>query len=125
MQYSMAKRHHISALSCPKERTVKLFKTNSTSRPSLRWLVFGFSTYPSSYPSPKGRRNTVYPLPSGEGGQRPGEGPRSLNPRRLEIILDLELVKKQKKVRMCRSSMRTFRIQSPVTLVPLPQAPGI
>src|SRR5450631_3780156 len=31
-----------------------------------------------------------YPLPLGEGGQRPGEGLRRLNPHRLDIILDLK-----------------------------------
>src|SRR6266540_1348649 len=30
---------------------------------------------PSPYPSPSGGGDTVYPLPAGEGGQRPGEGP--------------------------------------------------
>jgi putative protease len=36
--------------------------------------VQGKGVLPSPYPSPRGRRNTVYPLPRGEGGQRPGEG---------------------------------------------------
>jgi hypothetical protein len=38
------------------------------------------------------RRESFYPLPSGEGGQRPDEGLLRLNPRRLDFILDLELV---------------------------------
>jgi DNA helicase-2/ATP-dependent DNA helicase PcrA len=33
---------------------------------------------PSSYPSPPGRRDTFYPLPGGEGGQRSGEGSHNL-----------------------------------------------
>ena len=33
------------------------------------------AAYPSPYPSPKGGGYTVHPLPLGEGGQRPSEGP--------------------------------------------------
>ena len=33
--------------------------TNSISRPYLRWLVFGCSTYPSLYLSPRGREDSV------------------------------------------------------------------
>jgi len=40
--------------------------------------------------SPRGREDTVYPLPQGEGGQRPGEGLRRRTPRRLASILELE-----------------------------------